>query len=105
MDAVKDLFYELRAMTAITPVSAFLIPYGDFNDHGGSIGSGCKEVHGGCWYDKPVPDIEMHWRMTVLCNTCLKKRNRHLITYRSCNTATQIDFVLSQKSIVSFLLM
>ena len=45
-DAVKDLSSELRAMTAMIPVSAFLIPYGDCNDHGVSTGSGCKEVHG-----------------------------------------------------------
>ena len=29
---------------------------------------------------------------------CFKKRDSHLVTYRSGNTATQIDFVLYQKS-------
>ena len=32
-------------------------------------------------------------------NTCFKKRGSHLITYRSGNTATQIDFVLFRKSL------
>ena len=34
-----------------------------------------------------------------LGNTCFKKRDSHLITYRSGNTATQIDFMLFQKSL------
>ena len=58
-DAVKILFYDqLRAMTATNPLSVFLIPCGDCNDHGGSTGSGYKEIHGGCLYGKPDPDIE-----------------------------------------------
>ena len=34
-----------------------------------------------------------------LGNTCFKKGDSHLITYRSCNTATQIDFMLFRKSL------
>ena len=34
-----------------------------------------------------------------LGNTCFKKRESHLITYRSGNTATQIDFMLFRKSL------
>ena len=34
-----------------------------------------------------------------LGNTCFKKRDSHLITYRSGNTATQIDFMLFRKSL------
>ena len=34
-----------------------------------------------------------------LGNTCFKKCDSHLITYRSGNTATQIDFVLFRKSL------
>ena len=34
-----------------------------------------------------------------LSNTCFKKRDSHLITNRSGNTATQIDFMLFQKSL------
>ena len=36
MDAVKDRLHDqLPAMPAITPASASLIPYGDYNGHGG----------------------------------------------------------------------
>ena len=34
-----------------------------------------------------------------LGNTCFNKRDSHLITYRSGNTATQIDFMLFRKSL------
>ena len=52
------LYDQLHAMTAMIQASAFFIPYGGCNDHGGSTGSGYNEVHGGCGYDTPVPDIE-----------------------------------------------
>ena len=34
----------------------------------------------------------------LLCNTCFKKRDNHLITYESGGNATQIDFILFHKS-------
>ena len=96
-DSVKDLFYDqLRAVTAI--------PCGDWNGHVTS--SGYKEVHGGYGYGKPDPVIEgeriLEYALAYdlfLGNTCFKKRDSHLITYRSGNTATQIDFVLFRKSL------
>ena len=106
-DSVKDLFYDqLRAVTAMIPASEFLIPCGDWNGHVGSTGSGYKEVHGGYGYGKPDPDSEgeriLEYALAYdlfLGNTCFKKRDSHLITYRSGNTATQIDFMLFRKSL------
>ena len=101
-DSVKDLSYDqLRAVTAMIPASEFLIPFGDWNGHVGSTGSGNKEVHGGYEYGKPDPDSEgeriLEYALAYelfLSNTCFKKGDSHLITYRSGNTATRIDFVL-----------
>ena len=106
-DSVKDLFYvQLRAVTAMIPASEFLIPCGDWNGHVGSTGSGYKEVHGGYGYGKPDPDSEgeriLEYALAYdlfLGNTCFKKRDSHLITYRSSNTVTQIDFMLFRKSL------
>ena len=88
------------------PASEFLIPCGDWNGHVGSTGSGYKEVHGGYGYGKPDPDSEgeriLEYALAYdlfLGNTCFKKRDSHLITYRSGNTATQIDFMLFRKSL------
>ena len=99
-DSVKDLFYDqLRAVTAMIPASEFLIPCGDWNGHMGSTGAGYKEVHGSYWYGKPDPGSEgeriLEYALAYdlfLGNTCFKKRDSHLITYSSGNTATQIDF-------------
>ena len=106
-DSVKDLLYDqLRAVTAMIPASEFLIPCGDWNGHVGSTGSAYKEVHGGYGYGKPDPDSEgeriLEYALAYdlfLGNTCFKKRDSHLITYRSGNTATQIDFMLFRKSL------
>ena len=105
---VKDLLYDqLRAVTAMIPASEFLIPCGDWNGHVGSTGSGYKEVHGGYGYGKPDPDSEgeriLEYALAYdlfLSNTCFKKRDSHVITYRSGNTATQIDFVLFLRKLV-----
>ena len=88
------------------PASEFLIPCGDWNGHVGSTGSGYKEVHGGYGYGKPDPDSEgeriLEYALAYdlfLGNTYFKKCDSHLITYRSGNTATQIDFMLFRKSL------
>ena len=118
-DSVKDLFYDqLRAVTAMIPALEFLIPCGDWNGHvcstgfgykevhGGSKGFGYKEVHGGYGYGKPDPDSEgeriLEYALAYdlfFGNTCFEKRDSHLITYRSGNTATQTDFMLFRKSL------
>ena len=83
---------------AITQATAFLIPYGGCNGHGGRTGSGYKEVHVGYGYDKPVPDIEgeriIEYALAndlLLCNMCLMIRNSHLITDRLGNTVCVIS--------------
>ena len=82
-------------MSAITSAT-----YGGCNGHGGRTGSGYKDVHCDYGYDKPVPDIEgeriLEYALAynlLLCNMCLKKRNSHLTTDRSDNTACVISNV------------
>ena len=52
-------------------------------------------------YGRPEPDAEgeriLEYALAfnlLLGNTCLKKRDSHLITYKSGNIATKIDFIL-----------
>ena len=85
-------------MPPITPAPSSNIPCGDCNDHGGRTGSGYKGVHGDYGSDRPVSDIEgekiLEYALAydlLLCNICLKKRNSHLITDRSCITACFIS--------------
>ena len=105
-DEVKDLFFDqLRAVTARIPASEFLIPCGDWNDHVGRAGTGYREVHGGMRYGRPKPDVEgeriLEYALAfdlLLGNTCFKKCDSHLITYKSGNIATQIDFILFRRT-------
>ena len=88
------------------PASEFLIPCDDWNGHIGSTGSSYKEVHGAIGYGQLDPNSEgeriLEYALAYdlfLGNTCFKKWDSHLITYRSGNTATKIDFVLFYKSL------
>ena len=106
-DEVKDLFFDqLRSVTARIPASEFLIPCGDWNGYVGSAGTGYREVHGGMGYGRPEPDVEgeriLEYALAfdlLLGNTCFKKHDSHLITYKSGNIATQIDFILFRRTI------
>ena len=101
-DVDKDLFFDqLRAVTARIPRSEFLIPCGDWNGHVGRAGTEYREVHGGMGYGRSEPDVEgeriLEYALAfdlLLGNTCFKKRDSHLITYKSGNAATQTDFIL-----------
>ena len=92
-------------MTARIPASEFLIPCGDWNGHVGRAGTGYREVHGGMGYGRPEPDVEgeriLEYALAfdlLLGNTCFKKHDSHLITYKSGNIATQIDFILFRRT-------
>ena len=95
----KDLFFnQLCAVAARIPGSEFLIPCGDWNSHVGYTGTGYREVHGGMGYGRPESDVEsgrtLEYALAfslLLGNTCFKKRDGHLNTYKSGNVATQID--------------
>ena len=62
-------------------------------------------MHGGMGYGRPEPDVEgeriLEYALAfdlLLGNTCFKKRDSHLITYKSGNTGTQIDFILLRRT-------
>ena len=57
--------------------------------------------HYGMGYGRSEPDVEGERILQYAVafdllqgNTCFKKRDSHLITYKSGNAATQIDFIL-----------
>ena len=69
-----------------------------------------RRYHGGYGYGKPDPDSEgeriLEYALAYdlfLGNTCFKKHDSHLITYRSGNTATQIDFVFFEGACANLL--
>ena len=82
-EAVKEHFYDQLQRT-VTKVPATEIPIlvGDWNSHVGADAGAYYEVHGGHGFG----------------NTLFKKRNSHLITYRSGNLRSQVDYILYRKS-------
>ena len=101
-DEIKDLFFnQLGALTAGIPGFEFLIPCGDWNGHVGRAGTVYSEVHGGMGYGRPEPDVEGDKTLEYAFafnllrgNTCSKKHDSHLITYKSGKVAMQIDVIL-----------
>ena len=62
-------------------------------------------MHGGMGYGRTEPDVEgeriLEYALAfdlLLGNTCFKKRDSHLITYKSGNIATQTDFILFRRT-------
>ena len=58
-------------------------------------------MHGGMGYSRPEPDVEGDRTLEcvlafnlLLGNTCSKKHDSHLITYKLGKVAMQIDFIL-----------
>ena len=75
----------------------------------GRAGTEYREVHGGMGYGRSEPDVEgeriLEYALAfdlLLGNTCFKKRDSHLITYKSGNAATQIDFILFPRAMHKF---
>ena len=92
----KEEFYEL--MDKVVKCEKTLVG-GDFNGHVGSDMGGFREVHGGFG----IGQINNGWirlldwavgKGLCLMNTCFQKRKSRLITFRSGETKTMIDYIL-----------
>ena len=96
----REEFYELmdKVMT-----SDNVLVGGDFNGHVGSDMGGFGEVHGGFGIGQ-INDGGIRlldWAVGKglrLMNTCFQKRNSRLVTFRSGETETMIDYILVNKS-------
>ncbi|XP_017228986.2 uncharacterized protein LOC108204180 [Daucus carota subsp. sativus] len=77
----------------------FLFVGGDFNGHIGARADGYQGVHGGFGYgvrnDNGSTLLEfVTAHDLVIVNSCFRKRDDNLITFRSGGHATQIDYLL-----------
>ncbi|KAH1194138.1 Craniofacial development protein 2 [Glycine max] len=76
---------------------------GDLNGHVGSVDRGFEGVHGGFGIGemngegKSILEFSEALDLSI-ANTWFKKREEHLITYKSGGTCSQIDFFLIRKS-------
>ena len=75
----------------------------DLNGHVGSEAMGYEGIHGGWGYGtrnaegERILEFALAMNM-VICNTAFKKRESHLVTYRSGGSSSQIDYFLVRKS-------
>ena len=75
---------------------------GDMNAHVGDMADGFEGVHGGRGFGRRNQEGERFLEVAealdmVIINTQFKKRPNHLITYKSGQSETQIDFILVRK--------
>ena len=95
----RDKFEEVVSQT---PQDQGLIVGGDLNVHLGEVNGDHPEEHGQMGYgttnEEGVRMLETLQAMNMTAiNTCFRKKEEQLVTYRSGNQASQIDFILMKK--------
>jgi exonuclease III len=103
-DELKDRFYEqLQSVVAKIPDSEQLFINGDWNGHIGSDRTGFEEVHGGHALGQRNPEGERILEFAVannlvIGNSVFQKKERHLVTFQSGTSESQIDYILYRRS-------
>ena len=74
----------------------------DVNAHIGRISEGFKNTHGGFGYGQKNDDGERTLEVAqsldlIFANTLFKKKEEHLVTYKSGGSTSQIDFILVKR--------
>ena len=94
---------ELEGLIQDVPLGEKIFLGGDLNGHVGSVSRGFEGLHGGYGLGeinaegKSILDFSPAFDLTI-GNTCFRKREEHLITYKSGVSCSQIDFFLIRKS-------
>ncbi|XP_054785632.1 uncharacterized protein LOC129292133 [Prosopis cineraria] len=98
--SLKELFWEdLEGLIRHIPQSEKIFIGGDFNGHVGREAGQYARVHGGFGFGElnnegqTLLDFSLAYDFKI-ANTCFKKRDEHLITYKSGASRSQIDFLL-----------
>ncbi|XP_019234952.1 PREDICTED: uncharacterized protein LOC109215358 [Nicotiana attenuata] len=103
-EEVKRCFWEdLDEVVRSIPQSEKIFIEGGFNGHVGKTTRGYDEVHGGFGFGvrNEVRYLVVEFAKAfdfVLANTSFKKREDHLVTFRSRVAKTQIDYLLLRRS-------
>ena len=101
-DEIKRKFWEeLKEVIQSMPQTERLFLGGDFNGYIGTRVDGHLLTHGGFGYGArndggvALLDFAVAYDLTIV-NSLFKKKVGHLVTFRTCNTKTQIDFFLTR---------
>ena len=102
-ECAKWQFWEdLDGLVRMVPSSEKLFIGGDLNGHVGSTSAGFEVAHGGFGYGsrnqegEDVLDFATAFDL-MIANTFFRKRESHLVTYRSGHSSSQIAFVLTRR--------
>ena len=104
-ECAKWQFWEdLDGLVRTVPSSEKLFIGEDLNGHIGSTSAGFEVVHEGFGYGSRNQEEEeiLAFAMAfdlIITNTFFRKRESHLVTYRSGHSSSQIDFVLTRRGI------
>ena len=104
VSAMPSRFYnDLLSVTTTISSHETLLICGDLNGHIGEKADGFEGFHGGCGIGSRNSEGERILEFAtannlVVTNSFFKKRESHLVTYRSGLSATQIDYILMRKS-------
>lgn len=101
---VKDAFWESldTFLQSVSPAMNILVG-GDLNGHVGAAREGYETAHGGFGYGTRNDEGESILNAAVaydlvVANTYFRKREEHLITYKSGRVSTQIDYILVRRA-------
>ena len=89
-------------MVSAIPIREKLFIGGDLNGHVGTSNVGFERVHGGFGYGSRNQEGEdiLNWALAydlLVANTIFRKRKSHLVTFRSAQHSSQIDFILARR--------
>ena len=99
----KDSFYRalLSSISTVSP-DEYLLVLGDFNGHLRKAPEGFNRVHGGRGFGSRNGDgiriLDLCAAANLATSTYFMKPNNHLVTYRSRNSCTQVDYILTRRS-------
>ena len=91
----------LDSMVSTVPTSEKLF-IGDLNGHVGTTNVGFERVHGDFGYGSRSQEGEdvLNFALAydlLIANTVFKKRESHLVTFRSGQHLSQLDFILARR--------
>ena len=103
-EALKTKFWEdLEVLIQTMPQNEKVVIGGDLNGHVGQINEDYDKIHGGYGFGtrnnegKTILDFAIAYDFNII-NTFFKKREEHLITFKSGANKTQIDYFLTRSS-------
>ncbi|CAH9115852.1 unnamed protein product [Cuscuta epithymum] len=95
----QQFWEDLEEVVRRVPRGEKLVIGGDLNVHVGSSRDGFESIHGGHGFGtrneagKNILDFASTYELAIM-NTWFRKRDSHLVTYRSGANSTQIDYFL-----------